>query len=173
MKQKTKKTSFSPILVLVIIILGAVGYRAYRNYSTNIISSVKPVVSTSTLTPTPFPAELKDVSLENYLKNKVDACVEYFNENKCDKTKNYAVIQVINKNYAYGGFGNSQTGFQFAAVKINGSWTDFWTGGGGIPGCSELVNFPPGIFGEEILNSCSDGNKLIMRTTGKILFPTN
>lgn len=165
-----KKNGFTPlIIILVIAILGVVGCLVYRNYSTQKIASLTTPASTQT----PFPENLRDVSLENYLKNKLYACVEYSGENKCDKTQNYAIIQIINKNYAYGGFGNDQTGFQFVAVKINGNWTEYYTGGGGMPNCSEITNLPPGIFGEDILNACFDGNQTIVRTTGKPLVPTN
>lgn len=51
-----KKNGFTPILiVLIFVILGVVSYFAYKNYSTNIISSVNLPVSTSTPTTIPLP----------------------------------------------------------------------------------------------------------------------
>ena len=166
-----KKNGFVPLLIiLAIAILGVVGYFSYKGFPLKKQLTNNPLSSPSVVSspmPTPFLENLKDISLEKYLKNTLSACVEYFGENKCDETKNYAVIQIINKNYAYGGFDNDQVGFQFAAIKINGVWTKYYTGGGGIPDCREISNLPPGVFGEDILNACFDGKQTIIKTTGK------
>lgn len=178
-----KQKGFAPILIiLVIAILGVVGYFAYKNYNTNPpVLFASPFPSTVLVTPSPSPIP-RDVSLENFLKNKYSACLEYFGENTCtpQNTKtvppgymnsdqlDVVVIQAISGNFALVGVGVGPHVLQ----KQDGSWKVVYVGGGGIPDCSEINMIPPGTFGDTLDACYDDGRKeTILKSTGKPLVP--